>query len=74
VSLTPAAKEWLAREGYDPMYGARPLRRAVQRYVENPLSSKILAGDLSKGDHVAVYADSEGLTFTKAESPVAAAT
>ena len=74
VSLTAAAKEWLAKEGYDPVYGARPLRRAVQRCVENPLSTKILAGDLSEGDHVAVDADSEGLTFTKAESPVAVAT
>jgi len=74
VSLTAAAKEWLAKEGYDPVYGARPLRRAVQRYVENPLSTRILAGDFSEGDHVAVDADEEGLTFSNAEAPVAVAT
>ena len=51
-SLTPAAREWLAKEGYDPTFGARPLRRALQRLVENPLSKGILSGNYAEGDHV----------------------
>ena len=65
ISLTEAAKQWLATEGFDPVYGARPLRRAVQRYVENPLSRQILSGDFNPGDHVAVDANDDGLTFEK---------
>ena len=67
ISLTDAASEWLAREGFDPVYGARPLRRTVQRYVENPLSKRILAGDFVGGDEVVVDADDSGLTFDKPE-------
>ena len=74
ISLTAAAKEWLAREGFDPVYGARPLRRTVQRYVENPLSKSMIAGEFSEGDRVAVDADEGGLKFAKAEAPVAVAT
>ena len=74
ISLTDAASEWLAREGFDPVYGARPLRRALQRYVENPLSKRILAGDFVSGDQVVVDADDSGLTFAKPEPAVAAAT
>ena len=70
AELTPAAREWLAREGFDPVFGARPLRRALQRYVENPLSKGILAGDFPEGSHVAVDAGEQGLTFRKAEAPV----
>ena len=73
ISLTEAAKEWLAREGFDPVFGARPLRRTVQRYIENPLSKRILAGDFSEGDQVNVDADESRLTFAKAEAVVAAA-
>ncbi|GAI51709.1 unnamed protein product, partial [marine sediment metagenome] len=64
VELTGEAKSWLAKEGYDPLFGARPLRRAIERYVENPLSSKILRGEFSSGDTVVVDLDKEGLTFT----------
>ncbi len=66
-SLTTAAAEWLAKEGYDPTYGARPLRRAVQRLVENPLSKGILAGDYAEGDHLEVDLDagSDQLAFRK---------
>ena len=67
ISLTDAAKEWLAREGYDPVFGARPLRRAVQRFIENPLSTRILAGEFKAGDRLVVDANDEGLTFAKAE-------
>jgi ATP-dependent Clp protease ATP-binding subunit ClpC len=49
LELTKASKKWLADAGYDPTYGARPLRRALEKYVENPLSSKILAGELKEG-------------------------
>ena len=74
-SLTHAASEWLAKEGYDPTFGARPLRRAIQRRVENPLSKGILAGDYADGDHVEVDIDSttDQLVFRKQEVEVAAA-
>ena len=74
ISLTDAAKEWLANEGFDPVFGARPLRRAIQRHVENPLSRKILASEFVPGDHIAVDAGEDELTLSKASSPVAAAT
>jgi ATP-dependent Clp protease ATP-binding subunit ClpC len=64
--LTTAAGEWLAREGFDPVYGARPLRRAIQRYLENPLSRGILAGDFQEGDHVLVDSNGSGLQLTAA--------
>jgi ATP-dependent Clp protease ATP-binding subunit ClpC len=64
--LTPAASEWLAREGFDPVFGARPLRRAIQRHLENPLSKGILAGDFREGDHVIVDSSDSGLALTKA--------
>jgi len=64
VELTEKAKSWLAKVGYDPQYGARPLRRAIERYVENPLSSKLLSGEFSPGDVVLVDRKGNGLTFT----------
>jgi ATP-dependent Clp protease ATP-binding subunit ClpC len=64
IELTDGAKSWLAKAGYDPLYGARPLRRAIERYVENPLSSKILRGEFSQGDTIKIDLDDEGLTFT----------
>ena len=67
--LTPDARQWLGKEGFDPSFGARPLRRAVQRHLENPLSKAILAGEFRAGDHVVVDIGSQGLTFKKA--PVA---
>ncbi|PKB79923.1 MAG: Clp protease [SAR202 cluster bacterium Io17-Chloro-G9] len=62
--LTPAASQWLAREGFDPVFGARPLRRAVQRHLENHLSKGILAGEYPEGSHVIVDASSSGLVLT----------
>jgi len=64
VELTENAKSWLAKEGYDPLYGARPLRRAIERYVENPLSTKLLEGGFKEGDTIAVDLGDKGLTFT----------
>src|SRR6185503_13936217 len=60
VELTEAARQWLAKEGFDPVYGARPLRRAIQRFVESPLSRKVLAGELGEGDRVVVDAGKDG--------------
>ena len=54
VELDEEARDWLAQEGYDVQFGARPLRRTLQRYVENPLSKRILAGDFHEGDTVIV--------------------
>ena len=62
--LTDSAIDWLVREGFDPVYGARPLRRLVQKSVENPLSRMILARELVEGDHVVARANGSGLTFT----------
>jgi ATP-dependent Clp protease ATP-binding subunit ClpC len=75
LELTEKAKLWLAKEGYDPVYGASPLRRVIERYVENPLSSKMLRGELKEGDKVKVDLNKEGkeLTFkTKATAKAAA--
>ncbi|MGE5221080.1 MAG: ATP-dependent Clp protease ATP-binding subunit [Omnitrophica WOR_2 bacterium] len=58
VELTPAARDWLANVGYDPSFGARPLRRALQKYVESPLSINLLSGQFSPGDTVLVDVDS----------------
>ena len=52
IELTGGAREWLASEGFDQVFGARPLRRAIQRYVENPLSNQILSGLIKSGAHV----------------------
>jgi len=73
VELSDKAKSWLAKEGYDPVYGARPLRRAIERYVENPLSTKLLSGEFKEGDTVKVDLGDKGLTFTvKARTKAAA--
>ena len=68
IDLTDAARDWLAREGFDRVYGARPLRRVVQRSIENPLSRLILGGELVVGDHIrADIADEGGLSFEKVD-------
>ena len=69
IALTGAARDWLVHKGFDSVYGARPLRRAIQRYVENDLSRKILSGDVSDGDVVTVDADEDGLTFEATPAP-----
>ncbi len=61
--MTDAAKSWIAKTGYDPVFGARPLRRAVERYVENPLSVKILHHDFNEGDVIEVDVENDELTF-----------
>jgi ATP-dependent Clp protease ATP-binding subunit ClpC len=59
VELTASAREWLANEGYDPAFGARPLRRALQKHVESPLSISLLSGEFKSGDTVIVDVDEE---------------
>jgi ATP-dependent Clp protease ATP-binding subunit ClpB len=75
LELTDAAKEYLAETGWDPAYGARPLKRAIQRLVENPLALELLEGRFAEGDVVRVDAADGGLAFEKAAAaePVAAA-
>ncbi|MBE0431281.1 MAG: AAA family ATPase [Dehalococcoidia bacterium] len=68
LEVTEEARGWLAHKGYDPVYGARPLRRAIQRYVENPLSSKILQGEFREGDTVAVSLQEDNLSFATAKT------
>jgi ATP-dependent Clp protease ATP-binding subunit ClpC len=66
IELTEAALKWLAKEGYDPAFGARPLRRTLQRFVESPLSRRILRGEFVAGDHVLVdVGDDHKLIFEK---------
>jgi len=68
--LTLDANFWLGREGYDPVYGARPLRRAVTRFLENPMSKGILSGEFTSGDHILVDAGAEALVLTKMGGPM----
>ncbi|HTY60375.1 MAG TPA: AAA family ATPase, partial [Bacteroidota bacterium] len=66
LEVSDDAKDWLAKLGYDPMYGARPLKRVIQKQVVNPISGKILEGEFGAGDTVAVSLDGKGhLLFTK---------
>mgnify|MGYP000591425560 CR=1 FL=1 len=62
---TEAARDWLARIGYDPMFGARPLKRLVQREIENPLALKLLEGEFKDGDQITVDSDGDKLIFRK---------
>jgi ATP-dependent Clp protease ATP-binding subunit ClpB len=69
LTLTPAAEEAVGMAGYDPVYGARPLKRAIQRLIVDPLSQKLLAGEFREGDQIVADANSEGvLTFRKEEA------
>jgi len=70
ISISEAAKSVLIKEGFDSKYGARPLRRTLEKLVENPVSDKILEGEFLKGDHIKIDADDEvdELTFVK-ETP-----
>jgi ATP-dependent Clp protease ATP-binding subunit ClpC len=63
LEVNEEAKSWLVQKGYDPVFGARPLRRAVQKYVENPVSTKILQGEFKEGDTVAVSVQEDNLSF-----------
>jgi ATP-dependent Clp protease ATP-binding subunit ClpC len=67
VSLTEPAREWLANQGYDPQFGARPLRRALQRFVESPLSVQLLKSEFKPGDLVIVDVEDDGIVFHRRE-------
>ena len=72
LEISAEAKSWLAKVGYDPVYGARPLRRAIEQYVENPLSSRMLRGEFKENDTIKVGKGADGLTFksARAKKPV----
>jgi len=61
LELDDAAKIWLADEGYDPVFGARPLKRVIQRALQDPLAEMLLAGDVKDGDVITVSAGADGL-------------
>jgi ATP-dependent Clp protease ATP-binding subunit ClpB len=63
IVLEPSAREWLADKGWDPAYGARPLKRVIQKSVQDPLAEQILAGQVKDGDRVVISAGKQGLTF-----------
>jgi ATP-dependent Clp protease ATP-binding subunit ClpB len=73
LELTDAAKDVLAEAGWDPIYGARPLKRALQRLVENPLAQRLLEGEFAEGDTIRVDAENGELVFARAEAPAPAA-
>ena len=63
LELDAAARNWLAEKGYDPVYGARPLKRVIQRYLQDPLAEEILSGRISDGQAVEIGAAADGLTI-----------
>jgi ATP-dependent Clp protease ATP-binding subunit ClpB len=63
LTLDAAARDWLAAKGWDPAYGARPLKRVIQRYLQDPLSEMILAGEIQDGDRVVISVEGNVLTF-----------
>jgi ATP-dependent Clp protease ATP-binding subunit ClpB len=67
IRLTDSAKEFLAREGFDPVYGARPLKRAIQRLIQDPLSLQVLEGKFKEGDLIEVDLEGRALTFQSKE-------
>jgi ATP-dependent Clp protease ATP-binding subunit ClpB len=71
LELSSAAKEALAEAGWDPAYGARPLKRAIQRLVENPLALRLLEGDFADGDTIRVDAEDGEIRFEKVGAAVA---
>jgi ATP-dependent Clp protease ATP-binding subunit ClpB len=68
VELTDAARGYIVSEGYDPMYGARPLKRAIQRRVLDPLALRVLEGEFHEGDRVTVDVGDNGLTFARQQT------
>ncbi len=68
ITLDETAREWLGDKGYDPVYGARPLKRAIQKYLQDPLAEKILMGEIPDGSAVTVSAGSDRLIFVSGET------
>ena len=71
LELTEKAEDVLSERGYDPTYGARPLKRAIQKYLMDPLALKVLGGEYLPGDHILVDAGKDGLTFGKGQAKAA---
>ena len=71
LEITDRAKAFIAEKGYDPVYGARPLKRTIQRLIQDPLAVKILEGEFKEGDRVTIDADGEGLLFGHGDSTAA---
>jgi ATP-dependent Clp protease ATP-binding subunit ClpB len=69
LEVTEAARKLLAQRGWDPVYGARPLKRAIQRLLQDPLAMMLLEGKFTEGDTITVDAKGGEITFTKATSP-----
>jgi ATP-dependent Clp protease ATP-binding subunit ClpB len=63
LTLDAAARDWLAAKGWDPAYGARPLKRVIQRNLQDPLAEMILAGEIRDGDRVVISVEGNVLTF-----------
>jgi ATP-dependent Clp protease ATP-binding subunit ClpB len=72
IVVEPSAREWLAEKGWDPAYGARPLKRVIQKNVQDPLSELILSGQVKDGDKVVISAGKQGLTFNGKQLAAAA--
>ncbi len=72
LKVDDAAKEWLGKKGYDPAYGARPLKRAIQKYVQDPLAELLLEGKIHDGETVKITAGKDGLMFNGAAAKKAA--
>ncbi|GAP61997.1 ATP-dependent Clp protease ATP-binding subunit ClpC [Ardenticatena maritima] len=68
IELTDAARDWLAEKGYNPEFGARPLKRVIQRHVETPLSRRLLAGEFREGDTIVVDVENGELAFRRKEA------
>jgi ATP-dependent Clp protease ATP-binding subunit ClpC len=69
LTLDPTAQEFLISKGYDPTYGARPMRRAVEKYIEDPMAEEVLKGNIKPGDAVTVQKDGDKLGFVIAHKP-----
>jgi ATP-dependent Clp protease ATP-binding subunit ClpA len=68
LELTVEARQWLAKEGYEPAFGARPLKRVIQRHVENPLSKRLISREYGPGDTILVDLAAEELVFKRKEA------
>jgi ATP-dependent Clp protease ATP-binding subunit ClpB len=67
LEVTPDAKALIAAQGYDPVYGARPLKRVIQRLLQNPIALELLEGNFHEGDTIRVERDGESLRFQRVE-------
>jgi len=65
IEISVNAKKHLAKDGYDPIFGARPLKRLIQKEIENPLAKRLLGGEFSDGDRIEVESNGETFSFTR---------